>query len=135
MTFFSSLIPSMNRAVVRRERSQPGAAREPSVRPLYELRETDEAWGLTVQLPGVAKDGLEITAEDNQVRVLGRRAWKQPEGWTTLYRETTELPYELVLEHDNALELERIHAELKDGILRVSLPKAAAVKPRRIAVG
>lgn len=134
MTFFSSLIPSMNRAVVRRERSQSGAANEPSVRPHYELRETDEAWGLTVQLPGVAKDGLEITAEDNQVRVLGRRAWKQPEGWTTLYRETTELPYELVLEHDNALELERIHAELKDGILRVSLPKAAAVKPRRIAV-
>ena len=134
MTFFSSLIPSMNRAVVRRERAPNADRQEPSVRPHYEIKETDDAWGLTVYLPGVAKDGLEITAEDNQVRVFGRRAWKQPEGWTTLYRESSDMPFELVLEHDNALELDRIHAELKDGILRASLPKAAAVKPRRIAV-
>lgn len=135
MTFFSSLLPSMNRAVVRRERPSSNASAEPSVKPYYEIKETDEAWGLTVFLPGVSKEGLEITAEDNQVRVFGRRSWKQPEGWTSLYRESSDLPFELLLEHDNALEIEKIHAELKDGILRASLPKATAVKPRRIAVG
>lgn len=134
MTFFSSLLPTMNRAVVRREHSAAPAAGEPTTKPRYEIKETEEAWGLTVSLPGVAKDGLEITAEDSQLRVFGRRAWKQPEGWTALYRETSDYPFELVLEHDNALEIEKIHAELKDGVLRVSLPKAATIKPRKIAI-
>lgn len=86
------------------------------------------------ELPGVAKDGLEITAEESQLRIVGRRAWKEPEGWTALYRESTDALYELVLAHDNAIALEKIRAELADGVLRASLPKAEAVKPRKIAV-
>ena len=39
-----------------------------------------------------------------------------------------------MLEHDNAIDVEKIHAELTDGVLRVSLPKTAAIKPRKIAV-
>jgi len=89
---------------------------------------------LTVQLPGVAKDGLDLTAEEGLFRVVGRRAWKQPEGWTALYRESADAPFELVLEYDNAIDVEKIHAELTDGVLRVSLPKAEAIKPRKIAV-
>ena len=40
-----------------------GEPAEPAVRPVYELKETPEAWGLTAYLPGVAKEGLELTAE------------------------------------------------------------------------
>ena len=94
----------------------------------------DDAYNLTVQLPGVAKDGLDLTVEAGEFRLFGRRAWKQPEGWTALYRETANLPYELVLTHDNAIGPDHIAAELKDGVLVVSLPKAEALKPRKIAV-
>ena len=47
----------------------PGSsvASAPTVKPTYEIKETAEAFGLTVYLPGVAKDGLELTAEDGQV--------------------------------------------------------------------
>ena len=107
---------------------------EPSVKPLHELKETDEAWGLQVYLPGVAKEGLEFTAEEGLITIRGRRDWKAPAGWTVLYRESAEAPYELVLRHDNTINVEKIHAELKDGVLCVSLPKAEAVKPRKIAV-
>jgi HSP20 family molecular chaperone IbpA len=103
-------------------------------RPLYEVRETDEAWNLQVFLPGVAKDGLEFTAEEGQIAIHGRRSWTSPAGWTALYRESSDAPYELVLRHDKSIDLEKIHAELKDGVLRVSLPKAEAVKPRKITV-
>jgi HSP20 family molecular chaperone IbpA len=132
MSLFNSLIPSFNRTLG----ATGAAARElgPTQKPAYEIKETPDAYGVTVYLPGIAKDGLEITAEATEVRIVGRRTWKQPEGWTSLYRESSDLPFELVLEHDNAIDADKVAAELRDGVLRVSLPKAEAVKPRKIAV-
>lgn len=133
MSLINSLIPNLGRNLARSER--PGETQlEPTLKPLYEIKETEEAYGVTVYLPGVAKDGLEITAEAGELRIVGRRAWKQPEGWTPLYRESTDAPFELVLTHDNAIDADKVAAELRDGVLRVSLPKAEALKPRKITV-
>jgi HSP20 family protein len=127
MSLFNSILPSLNRG--------PAASCAISaVKPAYDVQETPEAYRLTVQLPGVAKDGLELTAEDNEIRITGRRGWAQPEGWTPLYRETTDAVYELVLTHENVIDAGKIAAELRDGVLYVTLPKAEALKPRKIAV-
>lgn len=136
MTLFNQLVPRLSRAISRRDNNDTSVASDSefTIKPLYELKETDEAWGLTVHLPGVAKDGLEISVEENVLSIRGRRAWAKPEGWTQLYRESVDAPFALALEHDNSVDVEKIHAELKDGVLRVSLPKAEAVKPRKIAV-
>jgi HSP20 family molecular chaperone IbpA len=130
MSLFNSLIPSLARQPAARD----AAAAAPGIVPAHEIREAPEAYGLTVYLPGVAKDGLELTAENGQLRVAGRRAWKRPESWTALYRESADAPFELVLEIDSAIDVDRIHAELADGVLRVSLPKSESLKPRKIAV-
>ncbi len=127
MSRLRNLVPSFAR---REDRENA----EPTVRPCYEIKETPEAWGLTAHLPGVNKDGLEVTAEEGLITIRGRRGWKVPSGWTALYRESTDAPFELSLAHDNTIDVSRIHAELKDGVLRVSLPKAEAIKPRKIAV-
>lgn len=105
-----------------------------TVKPLYDVKETPEAFGLTVYLPGVNQDGVDLTTEGGQIRIVGRRAWRQPEGWTSLYRESVDAAYELVLTHDNRVDLDKVAAELRDGVLRVSLPKQEAIKPRKIAV-
>ena len=133
MSLIQNLVPIFTRSPADRE---GGGVRHPelSVKPLHEVKESDEAWGLQVYLPGVAKDGLEFTADEGLITIRGRRGWKAPAGWTVLYRESADAPYELVLRHDNTINVEKIHAELKDGVLRVSLPKAEAVKPRKIAV-
>lgn len=133
-TFFNQIAPRLSRTLGRRSDGAKTETPEFTLKPVYEIRETDEAWGLTAQLPGVAKDDLEISAEEGLITIRGRRTWKQPEGWTALYRESVDAPYELILEHDNTVNADGIHAELKDGVLRVSLPKAEAVKPRKIAV-
>jgi HSP20 family protein len=73
-------------------------------------------------------------SDDGQFRVFARRSWQQPEGWTSVYRESNDAAYELVLTHDNAIDADKIVAELRDGVLRVSLPKTEAVKPRKIPV-
>ncbi len=135
MSLFTSLIPSFSRSLTRPQATDRTAVETgPTQRPRYEVKETDDAYGVTVYLPGVTKDGLELTADSSEVRILGRRAWKQPEGWAALYRESADIPYQLVLEHDNAIDPDKIAAELRDGVLRVSLPKAEATKPRKIAV-
>jgi HSP20 family protein len=135
---FHQIVPRLSRAVRRAEDTPAGTATarrsEFTLKPLYELKETDDAWGLVVQLPGVAKDGLELTVEEGLIRVHGRRAWQKPEAWTQLYRESVDAAFELELEHDNSVDVDKIHAELKEGVLRVSLPKTEAVKPRKIAV-
>lgn len=134
MNLFNSIIPAFNRspAVRQGHRDEELGA---TVKPHYEIKETDEAYGLTVHLPGVTKAGLEITAEDATLRIVGKRAWTRPEGWTALYRETSDAAFLLELDHDNAVDLDKVRAELRDGVLRVSLPKAETVKPRRIDVG
>lgn len=129
MSLFNSLIPSR-----AREASAAPADIGPALKPVYEIKETDEAYGLTVFLPGVTKDGLELTIESNELRITGRRAWTPPAGWTAVYRESADAPYSLVLTHDNAIDADKIVAELKDGVLRASLPKAEALKPRKIAI-
>jgi len=132
MSLLKSLIPPAPRASngATASSSEPVAA----VKPVYEIKETPDAFDLTVYLPGVAKDGLEITAEDGQVRVFGRRAFQAPASWTPLHRESGAAPFELVLSHDNAIDADRVGAELRDGVLRVSLPKHEALKPRKITV-
>jgi HSP20 family protein len=132
-----SLVNTRNRSVARAQESQTEnrpADLGRTVKPHYEIKETPEAFGATVYLPGVAKDGLEITAEEGQIRIVGRRAWKQPEGWTALHRESVDAAFELLLGHENAIDTDKIAAELRDGVLRVSLPKHEAIKPRKIAV-
>jgi len=106
----------------------------PTTRPQFEINETPEAWALSVYMPGVSKENLEFSIEETQVRIAGKRTAKQNPEWNSLYRETSDTDFELVLSHDNAVDTEKIHAEMKDGVLRASLPKAAAIKPRRIAV-
>jgi HSP20 family molecular chaperone IbpA len=132
MSLLNTLIPSLTR-----QPATAGAATNTlgqTVKPVFEIKENANAFDVTVYLPGVAKDGLEITAEDGQLQIVGRRAWKQPEGWTPIYRESNTAPFELVLTHDNTIDAEKVSAELRDGVLRVTLPKQEALKPRKIAV-
>jgi HSP20 family protein len=131
MSLINNFIPSLRRAsAALADRSELGATRKP----LFDIQESEEAYGVSVYLPGVSKDGLEITAEAGVIQIIGRPAWQQPDGWTVLYRESTPVPFELILNHDNAIDADRIAAEVRDGVLRVSLPKAEAFKPRKIAV-
>jgi HSP20 family protein len=131
MSLFQTLVPSLGRGA----QTENGSRSTTTVKPAYEIKETPDRYEVTVYLPGVARDGVELTSEDGQFRISARRAWQQPEGWTGVYRESTDEAYALALDHDNVIDADKIAADLRDGVLRVSLPKLEAVKPRRIPVG
>lgn len=134
MNLFRSLIPQSEAGVATATREASAAPRGPVEKPAFNVRETEDAFALTVYLPGVAKEGLEMTAAEGELTIAGRRSWTPPAGWSALYRETGTADYELVLSHENAIDLDAIKAELTDGVLRAVLPKAAALKPRKIAI-
>ena len=68
-----------------------------------------------------ASDGMLPPAE---VVARARRAWRQPEGWTALYRESVDAPYQLALEHDNTVNADGIHAEARAAHETHSINKA-----------
>jgi HSP20 family protein len=129
MSIFNTLIPSLNRAGENCE----GDARQVR-RPQFEVEESEGAYGLKVFLPGVSKDGLEITDEGGELRITGKLAATLPEGLTALHRESSGAAFELVLTHDSAVDAGKIGAELKDGVLNLTLAKAESAKPRKISV-
>ncbi len=129
MTFFNTLLSNRSQA-----QNTEVAARAPAVTPRYEIKENPDAFGLEVWLPGVAKDGLELTIHEGELTIVGRRSWKKPESWAQVYRETPTADFSLTLSHDNTFDADKVHAELRDGVLRVTLPKSEALKPRKIAV-
>lgn len=130
MSLLNSILPSFRR---QETDSAPGNGNA-LVKPVFAVREEKEHYDVTVYLPGVAKSGLEVHAEQNEVRVLARRSWTPPTGWSVLYRETPQADFGLTLDHEGNIDVEKITAELSQGVLRLKLPKAEALKPRRIAV-
>lgn len=131
MSFFSQLVPSRNPAAARRNST---ATNEQFAIPAYDFKQAGDAYGLEVFVPGVAKDAVEIQVEQGELVITARRRWKAPEGWTELFRETGDVDYRLSVELNDSIDASKINAELQDGVLRVTLPKAEALKPRKIAV-
>jgi HSP20 family molecular chaperone IbpA len=102
--------------------------------PRYGVEETAEAFVITAFVPGVDRSALESHVDGENLTVFARRSWTPPNDWTAIYRETPQADFRLVLELDHRVNREAIRAELNQGVLTLTLPKADAVKPRRIEI-
>jgi HSP20 family molecular chaperone IbpA len=105
-----------------------------TVTPRYEVKETAEAFVITAFVPGVDRSAIETHVDGDNLTLVARRTWTAPEGWTAVYRETPTADYQLVLEIDHRVNRDAVRAELNQGVLTLTLPKAESVKPRRIEI-
>ncbi len=103
------------------------------VRPRTRIVETANGYLAEVELPGVNRDRLEITFENGELVLVGRRE-PVAEGAETLYRESHEADYRRVFELGAAIDASAISATIDQGLLTLKLPKAEAAKGRRIEV-
>jgi len=103
-----------------------------SITPEVNIVETKEGYVLEAEMPGVTKDGLDISLENNVLTLVGRRA-PAPDG-APLYRESQTADFRRVFELDPSIESAKISARIEQGILTLTLPKAEKVKPRKIMV-
>jgi len=101
--------------------------------PEVNIYETKDGYELEAEMPGVNKDGLEITLEGPEITITGHRANEVANG-EVLFRERTNASYRRVFDLDPAIDTARISARMNQGVLLLSLPKSEAVKPRKIVV-
>ncbi len=102
------------------------------VSPSVDIFEDDDLLTLVADLPGVSRDNMELGIDKNILTIQGHLG-EENQG-KALYREFGNLGYHRRFNLPDNLELDQTRAELKDGVLTLTFPKAAAAKPRRIEV-
>jgi HSP20 family protein len=103
------------------------------VAPYVDIEATDGDYVLYAEMPGVNREGIEITVEEGNLIVAGHRQPLAVSG-EPLHRETRQLDFRRVYELDPSIDASKISARIEQGILTVNLPKAENLKPRRIAL-
>ena len=103
------------------------------VRPLANVSETADGFVVEAELPGVSRSGLDVTVENGELVIVGHRT-AAPTLGQQLYRETRVADFRRVFELDSSIDATKISAHLDSGLLKLVLPKAESVKPRKIEV-
>jgi HSP20 family protein len=115
--------------VQRKEETRSG---ERYVTPPVDIYETAEGLVVKADLPGVAKDGLDLQVENNLLTIRARGSHAAP--GELLYREYELAHFFRQFQLTDRVDQQKISADLKNGVLTLSLPKAEEAKPRRIDV-
>ncbi len=124
----------MKATVQTEQRPKTEPRREPEyVLPEVNIFEVKDGYVVEAEMPGVSKEGLEITLEGSEIAIVGRRKNEAAAG-TPLFRERSLADYRRVFELDPAIDASKITAKMEQGVLTLTLPKSEEVQPRRIAV-
>ena len=101
--------------------------------PVTDIEETDDAWVVEAELPGVDRKDVNVEMRDSELIVSGDIKEKERKGVLRRQtRKTGEFEYRVTLPGDS--DAEHIEANLHDGVLTVRVPKTEQAKPRRIEV-
>ena len=100
--------------------------------PAVDIFEDEESVTLTIDLPGVAKEGLRVGI-DKGVLTIEAAAKTAGQG-DAVFREFGSTGYYRRFQLPDSLQFDKIEANMKDGVLNLRLPKAEAARPRRIDV-
>ena len=117
--------------VGKEEKTVPGRYYVPAT----DIYETEESLTVVMEMPGVEKKDLKVELEDGVLRVDGQIDFAKYEGMEPVYTEYNVGHYTRSFTLSNKVNQEQISAQLEDGVLTLTLPKAKEAKPRRILIG
>ena len=119
--------------ITKTEPVQPSAQPEERfVVPSVDITETRDEFLLQADMPGVTKKSLEVLIEGHELTIMGRRPPAKPSQY--LHRESNSAAFRRSFVLDPMIDGSRVTAQIDNGVLSVRLPKAEAVKPRKVAV-
>ena len=102
--------------------------------PRADIYETEEDVVVTVDMPGLSEDAIDITLEKNILTINGASNQNAPDGYSLAFAEYEPGDYERSFRLTDQINREDIEAVYKDGVLKLILPKAEIAKPRKISV-
>jgi len=117
--------------VTKEEKTVPGRYYVPYA----DIYETDAALCVVMEMPGVEKKDLNVALENAVLRVDGQINFSKYDGIEPVYTEYNVGHYARSFTLSNKIDQERISAQLDDGVLTLTLPKAKEAQPRRISIG
>jgi len=104
------------------------------VTPVSRVDENDDAFTLTLELPGVTEKGIDLSLEERTLSVTAENTVETFKDYTLVLSEIPEMRYRAAFELPERVDTAGIKAAHKNGLLVLTLPKREAVKPRRIAI-
>jgi len=102
--------------------------------PTADIYESEDALTVILEMPGVEKENVEVRVEEGMLIIEGRLDLAQYEGLLPLYTEYNIGHYARSFRLSSKTDQTNIAADLKDGVLYLTLPKAEEAKPRTIKV-
>jgi HSP20 family protein len=118
--------------LTQQERS-PEVRRVEFVTPRANLHHDGDSYTLEIEMPGVGKEGVEVTVDDGKLTLTGHRTDGETPG-RAVYSERGQASYRRVFDLDPSIDAAKITAGIEQGLLTVRLVKAEAAKPRKIKV-
>jgi HSP20 family protein len=100
--------------------------------PMTDIFETDQALTVVLEMPGVSKDNVDISVENDILTIEGWIDYSKYEGLQPVYTEYNVGHYVRSFQISSKIEQSGISAELKDGVMTLVLPKAETAKLRKI---
>lgn len=121
----------------KREVAETGAERtrdQLAFVPRADIYETEEGITVVADMPGVDETSLDITLEKNVLSINGYVDPVLPEGYSLTYAEYRVGDYQRAFTLSDQIDQDGIEAVVKDGVLRLYLPKITEAKRRKIAI-
>ena len=100
------------------------ASERRAVPPAVDIFENDDEILLRADVPGVSRDGVTVDLHNDRLTLTARRTDAALDG----------PDFHRVFQVPRGIDAEKIHAQLAHGVLQVTLPKSAALKPRRVPI-
>lgn len=122
----------------KREQATPVAVEPTPTRrvltPGADVYETEDGLVVVADMPGVDERSVDINVERNVLTIEGRVEPEELADYQLIYREYEPGDYRRAFILSDEVDVGKIEASVKHGVLRIDLPKAEATKPRQIAV-
>jgi HSP20 family protein len=102
--------------------------------PTADIFETEDVLTVVLEMPGVDRDNIDVNVENGVLMIEGRIDFSKYEGLQPVYSEYNIGPFRRSFRISSRIDQDKIKAEMRDGVITLTLPKAEEAKPRRIEV-
>ena len=103
--------------------------------PDFEIKETKDSYLFKADVPGVKESDLDVTVAGNRLSVSGKRDAENEEQTDTFYAyERSYGQFTRAFTLPEGADVDRLNAEMKDGVLSIRVPKKTDVQPRKVTV-